>query len=110
MRIDTYGQQMDVTPALSDYVESKLSRLERHFDHHPIEAKVQLRVEKSQHCAEATVSVAGSAPLHADAGGPDMYAAIDLLADKLDRLLMKHKDKVVDHHRGESAARNGDFA
>jgi putative sigma-54 modulation protein len=47
---------------------------------------------------------------HADAAGPDMYAAIDLLADKLDRLLMKHKDKVVDHHRGESAARKGDFA
>ena len=38
-----------------------------------------------------------------------MYAAIDLLADKLDRLLLKHKEKMVDHHRGDSAARNGDF-
>lgn len=110
MRIETYGQQIEVTPALRDYVQDKLRRLERHFDHRPMEAKVQLRVEKSQHCAEATVSVAGSAPLHADAGGPDMYAAIDLLADKLDRLLVKHKEKVVDHHRGESPARKGDFA
>ena len=48
--------------------------------------------------------------LHADATAQNMYAAIDLLADKLDRLLMKHKDKGVDHHRGESAARKGDFA
>ena len=110
MRIDTYGQQIDVTPALSAYVEEKLARLERHFDHHPIEARVQLRVEKPDHCAEATVSLAGGRTFHADASGPDMYAAIDLLADKLDRLLMKHKDKVVDHHRGESAARKGDFA
>ena len=110
MRIDTYGQQIDITPPLSDYVQNKLSRLERHFDHHPIEAKVQLRVDKPQHCAEATINLAGGRVFHADASGQDMYAAIDLLADKLDRLLMKHKDKVVDHHRGESAARKGDFA
>ena len=110
MRIDTYGQQIDVTPALSAYVEEKLARLERHFDHQPIEARVQMRVDKPDHCAEATVSLAGGRVFHADASGPDMYAAIDLLTDKLDRLLMKHKDKVVDHHRGESAARKGDFA
>jgi putative sigma-54 modulation protein len=42
--------------------------------------------------------------LHADANGVDMYAAIDLLSDKLDRLLMKHKEKMVDHHRGEGIA------
>ena len=110
MRIDTYGQQIEITPALRDYVQSKLGRLERHFDHKPIEVKVQLRVDKPLHCAEATVSLAGSRTAHADASGPDMYAAIDLLADKLDRQLMKHKEKVVDHHRGENPARKGDFA
>ena len=110
MRIDTYGQQIEVTPALADYVQNKLSRLERHFDHHPIEVKVQLRVDKPNHCAEATVSLAGGRTFHADAAGPDMYAAIDLLADKLDRLLLKHKGKVVDHHRGANPARSGDFA
>jgi putative sigma-54 modulation protein len=108
MRIETHGQQIEVTPALRDYVQAKLARLERHFDQ-PIDARVVLSVEKTDHCAEATVNVAGRT-LHADAGGVDMYAAIDLLSDKLDRLLVKHKKKMVDHHRGESAARSGNFA
>jgi putative sigma-54 modulation protein len=108
MRIETHGQQIQVTPALRDYVETKLARLERHFDQ-PIDARILLGVETSEHCAEATVTVAGRT-LHADASGVDLYAAIDLLADKLDRLLVKHKEKLVDHHRGESAARSGDFA
>jgi putative sigma-54 modulation protein len=108
MRIETHGQQIQVTPALRDYVETKLARLERHFDQ-PIDARILLGVEKSEQCAEATVTVAGRT-LHADASGVDLYAAIDLLADKLDRLLVKHKEKLVDHHRGESAARSGDFA
>ncbi len=108
MRIETHGQQIEVTPALHDYVESKLSRLERHFDQ-PIDVRTQLSVDKPDHRAEATLTVAGRT-LHADANAIDMYAAIDLLADKLDRLLVKHKEKLVDHHRGESAARSGDFA
>ena len=108
MRIETYGQQIEVTPALRDYVESKLARLGRHFDQ-PLDVRAQLRVDKPAHCAEATVSVAGRT-LHADANGDDMYAAIDLLADKLDRLLVKHKEKLVEHHRGPSAARSGNFA
>ncbi len=109
MRIETYGQQIEVTPALRDYVETKLARLERHFDQ-PIVVRATLSVEKSDHRAEATVNMAGRAALHADAGAIDMYAAIDLLADKLDRLLVKHKEKTVDRRRGESAARSGDFA
>jgi putative sigma-54 modulation protein len=109
MRIETYGQQLDVTAALRDYAESKFSRLERHFDQ-PLEVRVQFRLDGPDHKAEANVNVAGSTAMHADASGQDMYAAIDLLADKLDRLLMKHKEKLVDRHqRGESAARSGEF-
>jgi putative sigma-54 modulation protein len=107
MRIETYGQQLEVTPALKDYVETRLARLGRHFDQ-PVDVRTQLRIEKTNHCAEANLNIAGRT-LHADASGDDMYAAIDLLADKLDRLLMKHKEKLVDHHRGESAARSGEF-
>ncbi|HVR81938.1 MAG TPA: ribosome-associated translation inhibitor RaiA [Luteimonas sp.] len=107
MRIDTHGQQIEVTPALRDYVESKLARLARHFDQ-PLDVRALLSIDKPEHRAEATVNVAGRT-LHADANGIDMYAAIDLLADKLDRLLVKHKEKLVDHHRGESAARDGSF-
>jgi putative sigma-54 modulation protein len=107
MRIETHGQQIDVTPALRDYVESKLQRLARHFDQ-PLEIRTQLSLDKPDHRAEATITLAGRT-MHADANAIDMYAAIDLLADKLDRLLLKHKDKVVDHHRGENAVRSGDF-
>jgi len=108
MRIETHGQQIEVTPALRDYVETKLSRLERHFEQ-PLDVRTQLSLDKPDHRAEATVSVAGRT-LHADANAIDMYAAIDLLADKLDRLLVKHKEKQVDHHRGVNAARDGGFA
>lgn len=108
MRIETHGQQLEVTTALRDYVETKLQRLQRHFDQ-PFDVRTQLSLDKPNHCAQATVSIAGRT-LHADASGLDMYAAIDLLTDKLDRLLMKHKEKLVDHHRGESLARNGDLA
>ena len=57
-------------------------------------------------CKAANVTLAGR-KLHADATGQDMYAAIDLLVDKLDRQLLKHKEKQVDHHRGESLAKSG---
>jgi putative sigma-54 modulation protein len=99
MRIETHGHQLEVTPALRDYVETKLSRLGRHFEH-PLAVRTQLSINKPDHRAEATVNISGRT-LHADANGQDMYAAIDLLADKLDRLLLKHKEKMVDHHRGE---------
>lgn len=107
MRIETHGQQLEVTAALREYVETRLARLERHYEQ-PFEIRVLLSVDKPNHCAEATVTVRGQT-MHADAKAHDMYAAIDALADKLDRLLMKHKSKQVDHHRGESLARSGDF-
>lgn len=108
MRIETHGQQIEVTPALRDYVQTRLARLDRHFDP-PMEVRVLLSLDPPDHRAEATVGLVGRT-LHADATAADMYAAIDLLTDKLDRLLVKHKEKMVDHHRGESPARSGDFA
>lgn len=108
MRIETYGQQIEVTPALREYVDSKLQRLSRHFEQ-PFEVRAQLGLDKPDHCAEATINLAGQI-LHADARAVDMYAAIDLLADKLDRLLLKHKQKMTDRYRrSESSARSGEF-
>ncbi|MDQ3617361.1 MAG: ribosome-associated translation inhibitor RaiA [Pseudomonadota bacterium] len=107
MRIETHGQHMEVTAAMRDYVETKLAKLKRHYDQ-PFDVRTQLSLDKPAHRAEATVNIAGRT-LHADANAIDMYAAIDLLADKLDRLLMKHKEKMVDHHRGEGLARNGEY-
>lgn len=102
MQIETHGQQIDVTPALREYVETRMARLSRHFEH-PCQVRVQLGLDKPDHKAIATVNLSGRS-LHADANGQDMYAAIDLLADKLDRLLIKQKEKMVDHHRGEGIA------
>ncbi|MES2857603.1 MAG: ribosome-associated translation inhibitor RaiA [Pseudomonadota bacterium] len=105
MQIETHGHQLEVTPALKDYVETRFARLARHFEH-PCQIRVQLALDKPDHRAEATITLPGRT-LHADAGAVDMYAAIDLLSDKLDRLLLKHKERMVDHHRGEGLAQIG---
>ena len=107
MRIDIHGNQIDVTPALRDYVHDKLARVARHFDHH-LDTRVILSVDKLEQKAEATLGTAGRT-LYAEAAAQDMYAAIDLLSDKLDRLVLKQKEKMTDHHRGESAARSDSF-
>ena len=77
MRIDTSGHQIDITPALREYVESKFARVARHFDH-LLDARVILSVDKLDQKAEATLSIPGKT-LHAEAVAPDMYAAIDKL-------------------------------
>ncbi|MFT3763438.1 MAG: ribosome-associated translation inhibitor RaiA [Pseudoxanthomonas sp.] len=94
MRIETYGHQIEVTPALREYVETKFQRLGKHFDQ-PLDVRTQLGIRKPDYVAEATLSLAGRT-LHADAGAQTMYAAIDILADKLDRLVLKHKEKKLD--------------
>ncbi len=103
MQINLSGHHVDVTPPLRDYVNNKLQRLERHFDH-VTDADVVLTVDKLQQKAEATVRISG-ARVFADAVHEDMYAAIDALADKLDRQIKKHKEKRTDHHRNNGAAK-----
>lgn len=99
MQLTLTGHRLDVTPALRGYVEKKMERLMRHFDN-LIDVHCVLTVEKLEHKAEATLSVSG-AVIHADAIDADMYAAIDALADKLDRRLRKFRDKQTDHHAAE---------
>ncbi|HEX4895484.1 MAG TPA: ribosome-associated translation inhibitor RaiA [Solimonas sp.] len=105
MNLNISGHHVEVTPPLRDYVMSKLKRLERHFDH-LISAEVILTVEKLEQRAEATLHASG-ANLHAIAVNGDMYAAIDLLTDKLDQQTRKHKDKLRDHHQKEAHKRMG---
>lgn len=99
MNVNIAGQHVQLSDALKEYVNSKLVRLERHFDH-LINANVVLSVEKLRHKAEATIHSRG-ANLHAEATEKDMYAAIDLLADKLDRQTHKLKEKTRNHHARE---------
>jgi putative sigma-54 modulation protein len=107
MRIEISGHQMEVTAALRDYAREKLGRLAKHFDNH-LDANVIMSVDKLEHHADATLHTPGKT-LFANVAASDMYAAIDLLADKLDRLVLKQKEKSKDHHRGESAARSDSF-
>lgn len=95
MQVSVTGRNIDVTPPLRQYVEGKLARVKRHFDH-LIDVHVILDVDKHDQRAEAAVSGSG-AKFFADARNPDMYAAIDLMIDKLDRQVLKHKDKLKDH-------------
>ena len=94
MQLNITGHHVEVTPLMKEYVESKFERLQRHYDQIS-NTHVILEVDKMVQKAEATVHVAG-ADLFAHAESEDMYAAIDALADKLDRQLIKHKQK----HRG----------
>ena len=98
MQLSISGHHIDVTDSLRSYVEEKLSRLERHYDH-ITNAHVILSVEKLKQRAEATVHISG-ADVFADADCEDLYAAIDKLADKLDRQILKHKEKVQDRYHG----------
>ncbi|MCX8113571.1 MAG: ribosome-associated translation inhibitor RaiA [Burkholderiaceae bacterium] len=97
MNLIIQGHHLEVTPALRDYVGGKLERVRRHFDH-VIEADVLLSVDKLQHKAEVTLRVRGNS-MHAEAIDGDMYAAIDNLIDKLDRQVLRHKDRIKDHAR-----------
>ena len=98
MQLSISGHHVDLTDSLNDYIEQKFERLERHYDH-ITQVHVILTVEKLHHKAEANAHVTG-AELFANADAEDMYAAIDLKVDKLDRQLIKHKEKTKDRHNG----------
>lgn len=91
MNLTISGHHLEVTQAIREYVESKLERVTRHFDH-VIDMNVIVSVEKLQQKIEVTVHVRGK-DIHVEAIEADMYAAIDMVADKLDRQVLKHKEK-----------------
>ena len=91
MNLNISGHHLEVTPALRSYVHSKLGRITRHFDH-VIDAHVILSVDKLRQKAEVTLHVRGK-DIHCACEEQDLYAAIDLLADKLDRQVLKYKGK-----------------
>ena len=95
MNLNISGHHIEVTPAIRNYVVAKLERVTRHFDS-VIDVSVIVSVEKLKQKVEATVHVRGK-DIHVESIDADMYAAIDLLVDKLDRQIVKHKEKVQDH-------------
>ena len=101
MNLNLTGHHLEITPAIRAYVINKLERVTRHFDH-VIDVSVVLSVDKLQRIVEANVHVRGK-DIHAEAIEPDMYAAIDCLADKLNRQVLKYKEK-LSAHRGDREA------
>ncbi|WP_158972166.1 ribosome hibernation promoting factor [Paraglaciecola sp. L3A3] len=95
MQINLTGHHVDITDSLRDYVDTKFTKLERHFDHIN-NVHVILNVEKLSQKAEATLHLSGT-EVFATSEHADMYAAIDGLIDKLDRQVIRHKEKVKRH-------------
>jgi len=98
MQISVTGHHIEITDALRTYIDSKFQRLSRHFDH-LIHIHAILGVEKQRQKAEASILING-AKVFAETVHEDMYAAIDSLIDKLDRQIIKHKEKKSDHRGG----------
>ena len=96
MNLNIIGHHLEVTPAIRNYVIEKLDRVKRHFDH-VIDASVTISVVKLVQKADVTLHVRGK-DIHAEASHENLYAAIDALADKLDRQVLRHKDKVTNHN------------
>ena len=101
MNLTISGHHLEVTPALRTYVESKLDRITRHFDQ-VVDVKVLLSIEnqtekEGRQKAECNIHVKGN-DLIAESSHEDLYAAVDELVDKLDRQVIRHKDRITDHH------------
>ena len=100
MHIDITGHQIDVTTSMRDYLTNKFERIKRHFDQ-VIKVHAILSVEKLEHKAEATMHINGKT-IFSFFTEEDLYAAIDLLIDKLDKQIRRHKDKLTStRHRSE---------
>ena len=91
MNLDIVGHQLEVTAAIRGHVTGKLERITRHFDH-VLDAHVTLSASKLGQKAEVTLHLPGK-EIHCACEKTDLYAAIDLLVDKLDRQVLKYKDK-----------------
>lgn len=101
MNLTISGQHLEVTPALREYVQTKLERITRHFDQ-VVDITVRLCIEKLsakelRQRAEVTLHVKGK-EIFVEQSSEDLYAAIDQLMDKLDRQVGRYKEKVQDHH------------
>tara|TARA_R110001599_G_scaffold64023_4_gene179451 strand:+ start:129078 stop:129449 length:372 start_codon:yes stop_codon:yes gene_type:complete len=102
MNLTISGHHLELTPAIREYVQSKLERVKRHFDH-VIDIAVILTVDnlpqkEKRQKAEINLHLRGK-DLHVESFADNLYAAIDALIDKLDRQVIKYKNKLQDHHR-----------
>lgn len=95
MNLSITGHHLEVTPAIREYIQTKMFRVMRHFDH-VINTQVVLSVEPLRHRAEITLHLSGK-DIHCEAMEQNLYAAIDLLVDKIDRKVIQHKTRTQNH-------------
>ena len=95
MQLNVTGHHVEVTDSLRGYVEKKFERIGRHFEQ-VIDMHCVLTVEKLRQKAEVTVHLRGK-DVYVETDDEDLYAAIDMLVDKLDRQIIKYKDRVQAH-------------
>ena len=100
MQLNLSGHHLDITPRMRDYAAGKFKRIKRHFNR-VTQIHCILTAEKSQYKAEATVHLS-QGRLYADAVRHDLRAAVDELVEKLDRQVLRHKEKLHDHHAREA--------
>ena len=106
MNLKLTGNHVEITAAMREYVTTKISKITRHFDH-VIDVSVILSVEKHVQKAEANVHVKGK-DIFVEADGDNMYASIDSLIDKLDRQVLKYKEKNLER-RNQDSIKHHDF-
>ena len=97
MEIMVSGHHMDITKGLRSHVDKRLQKVENHFNQ-PTTTDVVLHKEKSTCFAEATIH-GRNISIHAKAQAHDFFAAIDSMSHKLDRQVLKHKERLTDHSR-----------
>ena len=106
MNLKLIGNHVEITEALREYVTSKIGKITRHFDH-VIDVSVILSVEKLIQKAEANIHIRGK-DIFVETDSEDMYASIDSLVDKLDRQILKHKEKNLER-RNHGALKDQDL-
>lgn len=104
MNLYLTGHHLEITPAIREYVSSKLQRIIHHFDH-VIDVNVVLTIENLQRKVEASVHVSGK-DIFCESSNTDMYAAIDGAVNKLDRNIIKHKEKTLGHRHDGAALKH----
>jgi putative sigma-54 modulation protein len=104
MQLTITGHQLEVTDPIRDYIENKFARIKRHFDQ-VLNVHVIISVEKLRHKSEATMHIGGR-DFFAESTEDHLYKSIDLLVDKLDKQIRRHKDKKTDHHNVEAIRMN----
>lgn len=95
MQITITARNLEVTPAIADYVEKRLHKLKRYF-HSIVDVHVVVMLQRFQHICDITMNASG-VTLHGQEKTDDLYVSIDKVVDKIERQLQKYKAKLRDH-------------